>query len=127
MISFDPFDDYKRVGSIERLPFAVSGDCSGWTNFTFNKRYPGCSTLHHYNYADLLDPTWPAWLRDGCMRPKRDHLLETRKVRAVRLSDVIKARNITRIWYLKVDAQGADFSIIRDMFENVDLERLDVR
>ena len=42
------------------------------------------------------------------------------QVKTRKLSSFVKAKPIKKIGFLKVDAQGNDFAIVKDLFENTD-------
>jgi hypothetical protein len=140
LITFDPFDRAVVTDRYERWPFAVSGQFQGNSSFYVNRDIPGCSSLLPINPAFANDTQQyraralkPSGHRCKltqfalhvrlCRRPKHT---EVRTVRTVRLSHVLLGQRVRHINYLKVDAQGADFSIVRDVLRNtnVTLSRL---
>lgn len=44
--------------------------------------------------------------------------IERKEVPSIRLSTFVRQRGIAAIGLLKIDAQGSDFSILKDLFEN---------
>lgn len=130
LITFDPFDKPLMQERYERHSFVVSDvdDDDGSLPFFVNDRAGGCSTLNlrneHYDVAyqnrvhQQCGKTRKAFLESrlhACM-----HFPQRRmRVRSMRLSRFVRARNITRVGILKIDAQGSDFAILKDLVENI--------
>ena len=144
LYTFDPFDVQERSDSIERFPFAISGEGIDGTNETFylNQRLGGCSSMNRVNpgfgsNSSLLQHKAEcprttecagasAAIR-GCPCRCGDFLLyfcRTAKfyrpvpVPVRRLSSVLLELGVQRVEHLKIDAQGSDFAILRDVLEN---------
>lgn len=128
VISFDPGDSEFTSATLERYPFVIA-DFNGEAIFHINEDEPGCSSLNlrneQYNETRRDDHikgrcqgnSFAGSRLHNCMHSKR---LRQSKVQVRRISSFLKARRITRINKLKVDAQGSDFAIVKDLFENAD-------
>lgn len=72
-----------------------------------------CSTLKHHTdhffHVAVLQ----------CRRPP--HGFDERVIPTMRLSSFLRSRGVQRVGFLKVDAQGADLSIIEDVFTRTDV------
>lgn len=127
LITFDPFDKKLITPTYERHPYIVT-DYDGVTNFTENQDSPGCSTINRRNVEYNMTKRFikmEAGCAKGqeinphyelCLAPKRT---KRQELPCIRLSSFVKERGIKKVRMLKVDAQGTDFSIIKDLFENV--------
>lgn len=124
LLTFDPFDKLLIEDKYERHPYLIS-DFDGTTSFYINHDIPGCSSINHRNW--VVDQGWQKKLQKqycggkksgilkGCMEPKR---VERKEIRCRRLSTFVTERDVRRIKLLKIDAQGSDFTIVKDLFEN---------
>lgn len=144
LITFDPFD-HKYLGTkYERLPYAVTTNKEEVSPFYVNQMIPGCSSLNRYNpifdsNPDLVNEMWHGEPGDAhncqpnnaerccvqrCKHPKR-RKRAIMQVPTIKLSTVIKQRNINKINFLKIDAQGSDKSILQDVLSTgVKVERI---
>lgn len=128
IITFDPFDELLLNASLERYPFAV-GDFTGMTNFYYNQGASSCSTINDITtfYDDKMrreriEANCPGQVLNhdrvlACSHPKPE-LVKVQQVKVKRLSQVLKEKGYWKINRLKIDAQGSDFSIIKDVLEN---------
>lgn len=123
LITFDPFDsELIDVGKgIARLPYLVVGESAPKTLqptfatvFHVNEDFPACSSANEFDYNRTLPDSFPEWLKH-CYQPKTK---KSRAVSAVRLSKVLSEAGVSSIEFLKIDAQGSDSDIVRDVFEN---------
>ena len=123
MITFDPFDKMKETATLVSFPFLVT-DVDGPVNFTVNHKFPACSTANQFNMKS--DPNAPPIAcppSDSNVRMDRFRACidpsarEIKEVPSIRLSSFLKNQNIRKIDTIKIDAQGSDFQIIRDVFE----------
>lgn len=131
LITFDPFDKLQIQDNFERYPFVIS-DIDGDLPFFANDRVGGCSTLNLRNeHYDVAYQTKIHRERCGTTRQKfldsflvdcMHFPLRTMRVRSVRLSRFVSERNIVHIKKLKIDAQGSDFAILKDVVENTGAE-----
>jgi len=137
LLTFDPFDVYDASDSHERFPYAI-GDQEGSATFYVNDEVNGCSSLYPSNpifqhnatalddVAECLVPC-PTCLyyTQACRKPQRSSV---KHVDVIRLSTLLKHRDVQRIGFLKIDAQGADFSILKDVLDNtmVDINKIQV-
>lgn len=139
LISFDPFDELMISDKYERYPYIVA-DFSGPADFYINDALRGCSTLNKRN--ERYDSSYrEETMKNNCppdselnvgqkleqaMRDFNSSFLKEcmhaplRKVQveAVTLSSFLPKINVSHINYLKIDAQGSDFSILKDLFEH---------
>eukprot|EP00756_Hemistasia_phaeocysticola_P004377 Hpha_TRINITY_DN12780_c0_g2::TRINITY_DN12780_c0_g2_i1::g.114492::m.114492 len=141
LYTFDPFDVQERTDSIERFPFAISDKIDG-ANGTFylNERVGGCSSMNRLNPAFESNPRLLRHQASDCKQcegpPGNVHgcpchcppfvliLCRTAafyrplQVPVRRLSSVLVELGVQRVEHLKIDAQGSDFAILRDVLEN---------
>eukprot|EP00177_Eucheuma_denticulatum_P004791 GFKZ01008702.1.p1 GENE.GFKZ01008702.1~~GFKZ01008702.1.p1 ORF type:complete len:327 (-),score=31.40 GFKZ01008702.1:915-1808(-) len=128
ILTFDPFDEEFHNDTLDRFPFLVS-DFTGVSTFYYNKLGSDCSTMN------LITTFYNETLRDQriaencpgqdipldgilrCSHPPPEHV-EERQVPVRRLSDILKQNGYTKIDTLKIDAQGTDFAILKDLLEN---------
>lgn len=136
LITFDPFDELLVSEKYERYPYIVA-DFSGPTDFYINDFLEGCSTLNKRNerydpfYREqsmkrncvtneskllrkaALDDFNSSWLKECMHAPLRKVQVE-----AITLSSFLPKINVSHINFLKIDAQGSDFAILKDLFEH---------
>lgn len=127
LITFDPGDKQLLTEKLERYPVVIA-DHSGLTNFYINRAEGGCSSLNRRNeeYNTTLQD---AGMWNRCKVSRQDWLksrlplcmhspLVKARVRAMLLSRFLKERRIRHVGILKIDAQGSDFSILKDILEH---------
>lgn len=125
LITFDPFDTHHVEPGYERLAYIIA-DVEGKANFTVLPHYPNCGTLHRVN--PLTREAKRKSVEPGAKPCGKKHwnsfrqCVDTRdayfrEVNAIRLSSFLLARKIQQVGYLKIDAQGTDFAIVRDVME----------
>jgi len=95
--------------------------------------WPGCSSMEFFNWGwdkklftnkhAACGTRWwtSSSIIHGCRNPVLNHITD---VPVVSLSQFlnIRASNIRVIRMIKIDAQGSDFTIIKDLLENTDYE-----
>lgn len=123
LITFDPFDKKIILSNYERYPYAIA-DFSGNALFSINKQFSPCSSinLRNSNFSEThLINTTPknctsrfSSITRKCLRSRT----ETKMVKAITLSSFLKWKRIRHIQVLKIDSQGSDFDILKDIFEN---------
>lgn len=147
LYTFDPFDTHERTTHVERFPYAITGEGPDEANATFylNRRIGGCSSLNQLNPAFAANASMVQHTVDcakvhpemcsvgarsrGCpckcgssllffCRSAKFYAAAPMPVRVRRLSQALSKLGVRRIEYLKIDAQGSDFSILRDLLEN---------
>jgi len=109
------------MGNTENYPYAVTGNakCHGrQAEFYVNMHNKACSTLSPLNYIDGVPRK--VRLKIGspllnCLYPRRHSLVPS--VSLITLSELIKKRDIRHIAFLKIDAQGEDLSIVKNVFD----------
>lgn len=126
LISFDPADSLLLTHAYERYPIVIS-DFTGRADFYVNHEEPGCSSLNKRN--EKYDPAY----RDTRISSRCGNLsfetsrlykcmhsnkIQKKVVKVERLSAFLKERRIDEVNFLKIDAQGGDFAIVKDVFEN---------
>lgn len=128
VLTFDPGDSQLTSVALEKYPFVIA-DFNGEATFYINEDEQGCSSLNlrneYYNQTrrdNQIKRRCPGTSFAesrlfNCMHSKR---LRQTKVQVRRISSFLKARGITHINKLKLDAQGSDFAIVKDFFENAD-------
>lgn len=127
LLTFDPFDLTKITDTMEQYPYVIA-DYNGTGYFLQNSASKDCSSFNHFvNFADdklrtLLmhencnsTEALPGAMR--CATPDSHELLKI-PVQVRRLCDILKLRGFTKVNHLKIDAQGSDFTIVKDLFEN---------
>ena len=131
LISFDPFDKYHESEGHLSFPFIVA-NLDGPVNFTVNHQGPGCSSLNQLNpegkYAKINESLCENLTHTGfgdvplligafkaCVDTSR---LEVKVLDGIRLSTFLRKYEISRVGTLKIDAQGSDLSILKDVLEN---------
>ena len=144
--TFDPFDAPLKQRRFERLAFAIDPSTEGTATFWFNSRIGGCSSMNPLNPAfannaslrqyqvpkatcNTLHPecigkqgcpcACGGYLLFFCRKPA---LYKPRQVPTRQLSSFLRERKVERIEYLKIDAQGSDFGILRDVLENTEVK-----
>ena len=135
LYTFDPFDKPLRSETFERMPY-IASVVDGQTRFYTNHLMPGCSSTNPVNANFTTNVTARSHLircRQGrnyvglimaCRLPLN---LTVSTLPSLRLSTLIRQRQIRSIPHLKIDAQGSDFALLRDVFENsVDREGVEV-
>ncbi|CAD7961868.1 unnamed protein product [Amoebophrya sp. A25] len=138
----------------ERLPYVVS-DYMGMLTFSSNHDVPGCSTINQINWHFKVEHSLEAaayWKSapnssalsperrkkllandplqndgqhpyfSGCFHPKR---FTKQKVKAIQLSKFLSQRRVKKIDKLHIDAQGNDWTVIKDVLENYALANLE--
>lgn len=128
LITFDPSDPPLRSTSLDRYPFVIA-DFNGQAIFYLNQQEPGCSSLNirndHYNQTlrhNQIKSSCPTSSFHNsrlynCIHSPRIHQLT---VQVKKLSSFLNHAKISKINKLKIDAQGSDFAIVKDLFENAD-------
>ena len=139
LLTFDPFDAGNRTIQfrgrlVHQLPFAVSGSKDGPGAFFINRNVPGCSSANTVNPRFAQNATLrrhrancTGYMRHGrndykwrqaseCRHPPRGFSVRT--VDFVRLGTLLQQRGVRRVEWLKIDAQGDDFAILRDVLEH---------
>jgi len=137
LLTFDPFDSRLNVlnpaGVLSKnltiLPYAVDA-ADGEAPFHFNRQIPGCSSMNRINpiyrhnrsalehQADCgrkRASPWRMGLIRGCRKPSA---VVVKTVTTVRLSRLLALEGVGKIAHLKLDTQGSDFSILRDVLES---------
>lgn len=128
LITFDPFDKLLRQDKYERYPFVIS-DVDGKLPFFANDKVGGCSTLNFRN--EHYDIEYQSKIHQRCGTSRKKflssflvhcmHFPQRRMVvHSLRLSRFVRERNIRHIRNLKIDAQGSDFAILKDVIENAE-------
>lgn len=127
LITFDPTDTRYISDSLLRYPYVIS-DFDGFATFYVNDEEPGCSSINVRNEAyDRVLQSDRIRSRCGDVVFQRSRLfkcMHSKKLRATRvtvrrLSSVLREMNVDSINVLKIDAQGSDFAIVKDVFENL--------
>lgn len=142
LITFDPFDSPRTIHhpaglltkNLTIMPYAVS-IADGEAPFYFNHQIPGCSSMNRINpiyrnnqsavehqtgfcegpgFTHGRASAWRMGLIKGCRRGT----VTVKPVATVRLSRVLSAEGVRRVQYLKLDTQGSDYSILRDLLES---------
>lgn len=132
LITFDPTDSYDSKKNIQRYPFGIA-DYNGNATFYVNDEEPGCSSLN------VRNEIYNATLRDvsierrcptfnfqesrlhKCMHSKLHQL----SIQVRTLSSFLANHSISKVGILKIDAQGSDFNIVKDVFENAPTVQID--
>lgn len=136
LFTFDPFDSPLTVRrpaglltkNLTIMSYAVS-TADGTAPFYFNRQVPGCSSMnrvnpiYHHNQSALEHQAfceggrataWGMGIIKGCRRG----VVTARPVPTVRLSTVLAREGVGRVQHLKLDTQGSDFAILRDVLES---------
>lgn len=127
LITFDPGDEELITEKFERYPFVI-GDVDGPTLLYVNTAFGPCTSLYHRN--DHFNATTQKMFRRKNCGPKkrvndrssnlcRNGTIKTVPTISVRLSTFLIQKRIKAINYLKIDTQGGDLTIVKDLFENV--------
>lgn len=127
LLTFDPFDEPLITDTMERYPYVIA-DYNGTGLFYENMGSRDCSTMNSIvEYANqtlreqLMDENChdsrPRPGAQRCAQPLPERI-NTIEVEVRRLCDILKMRHFSKINQLKVDAQGSDFAIIKDVVEN---------
>lgn len=128
LVTFDPFDVLEINEKLERYPYVVS-DFNGTGKFFINTLRRSCSTMNMINtfYSERLrdermlqncgNISLPLPGAKECAHPGAD-AIETKVVQVRRLCDLLKQRGFTKVNKMKIDAQGTDFVILKDVLEN---------
>lgn len=127
ILTFDPFDELMISDTVERYPYVIS-DYNGTGIFYENTGSRDCSTMQYVTQfanettredlmADNCNERRELPGAKSCAQPERERVNEI-EVQVRRLCDILKMRGFTKINAFKVDAQGADFVIVKDLVEN---------
>lgn len=151
LVTFDPGDTLKITDEMESYPFAIA-DFDGTASFWVNDDYNDCGSLNYIhglevvgdNNAQQIKQWYMDWQGSACrnaaekrrhlhfaflcMFPQKSHFAPNIPVK--RLSTFLRESGIQTIHHLQIDAQGADFAILKDVFENyagnVSIQRITV-
>lgn len=127
ILTFDPFDDLLISEKVERYPYVIA-DYNGTGIFYENMSSRDCSTMNVVT-TDANETSRAAFQTKNCnsdrylpgarscAQPLKEHVNEI-QVQVRRLCDILKMRGFTKINSFKVDAQGSDFVIVKDLVEN---------
>lgn len=128
LVTFDPFDEPQMRVDQERYPYVIA-DYNGTGTFYVNQLSRSCSTVNVVNtfYSTALrdermgkncgNVTIPIPGAVECAHPRVENV-EEKEVQVRRLCDILKMRGFTKVNMLKIDAQGSDFGILKDVVEN---------
>ena len=136
LFTFDPFDSpltiLRPAGLLTRnltiMPYAVS-TVDGEAPFFFNRQVPGCSSMNRVNsiyrhnrsaleHQAFCESGRASPWRMGLIRGCRSGVVTVEPVRTVRLSTVLAREGVQKLQHLKLDTQGSDFAILRDVLES---------